>query len=89
MTTTTRTRLHLIPATTLADELAYVAGARHWWSRAWRSARAAWRCTWIARRARRDELAVERVVDLLNRAGQYDLARAVAVATDPQRGGVS
>ena len=85
----TTTRLRLIPPATLADELAYVAGACHWWTRAWRSARAAWRCTWIARRARRDERAVERVINLLDAAGQYDLARAVAVATDPQRGGVS
>jgi hypothetical protein len=41
-----------IPSDVLATQVRYVAGASSVWSRAWRSAVAAWRCSRIAARHR-------------------------------------
>lgn len=43
-----REMLSMVPAETLAKECRYVISATGWWSRLWRSARAAWRCARIA-----------------------------------------
>lgn len=40
--------LRRVPPDVLAREYAYVLGAVGFWSRVWRSARAALRCAWIA-----------------------------------------
>lgn len=45
-------KLSHVPADVLAKEIGYVLGATGWWSRVWRSARAAWRCARMAARAR-------------------------------------
>lgn len=48
---TRQEKLDRVPAEMLAKEIEYVLGATGWLSRAWRSARAAWRCARIARRS--------------------------------------
>lgn len=46
----------LVPQDALAAEMAYVWGASWWGARLYRAARAAWRCSRIAARARRDRV---------------------------------